>query len=232
MVHWLPLIAAKSPLATNAPEHSGFTDFGEEFPDTQCTTSKLRQCTASLRADQATENQLRAWVALQAAINDGGCSMCGTQRRGCLRWRSRREWSGMRGERGQGNSYGPNPRPVLCPLASQPSARKLRSPAMRGGSVEDGADYGGLPVSGGETGARSRVHTPTNNCGSEHARGRSAGPTRQHVCLVNGPRGVWFGWAEKRLGPGSLFQFLFHFPFYFLLLFSSILFPIQISIPL
>jgi hypothetical protein len=103
---------------------------------------------------------------------------------------------------------------------------------MRGGSVEDGADYRGLPVSGGETGARSWVHAPANDCGSEHARGRSAGPTRQHVCLVNGPRGVCFGWAEKRLGPGSLFQFLFHFPFYFLLLFSSILFPIQISIPL
>ena len=132
----------------------------------------------------------------------------------------------------KGTLMAPNPRPVLCPPAPQPSAWKLRSPAMRGGSVEDGADNRGPPVSGGETGARSWVHAPGNDCGSEHARGRSAGPTRQHVCLVNGPRGVCFGWAEKRLGPGSLFQFLFHFPFYFLLLFSSILFPIQISIPL
>jgi hypothetical protein len=88
---------------------------------------------------------------------------------------------------------------------------------MRGGSVEDGADYGGLPVSGGETGARSRVHATANDRGSEHARSCSAGPTRQHVRLVNGPRGVWFGWAEKRLGPGSLFKLLFPFSFYFLL---------------
>jgi hypothetical protein len=83
MAHQLPLIAAKNPLATNAPEHGGFTEFGEEFPDTQCTTSKLRQRMASLRADQSTEDQLRAWVVLPAAINGGGCSLCGTRQRGC-----------------------------------------------------------------------------------------------------------------------------------------------------
>jgi hypothetical protein len=80
----------EEPLAMNVPEHGGFTDFGEEFSDTECTTFKLRQRTASLRADQATEDQLRAWVALPAAINGSGCFMCETRRRGCLRWRSGR----------------------------------------------------------------------------------------------------------------------------------------------
>jgi hypothetical protein len=126
MVHRLPLIAAKNPLATDAPEHGDFTDFGEEFLDTQCTTSQLRQRTASSRADQATEDQLRAWVALPAAINGGRCSLCGTRRHGYLGWHSGRGRSGIRGECGQGNSYGHDPRPVLGPPAPQPSARKLR----------------------------------------------------------------------------------------------------------
>ena len=59
-------------LATDAPEHGGFTNAGEEFLDTQCSTSQLRLRKASSRAAQATEDQLRTQVVLPAAINDGG----------------------------------------------------------------------------------------------------------------------------------------------------------------
>jgi hypothetical protein len=91
---------------------------------------------------------------------------------------------------------------------------------MRGGSIEDGADYRGLPVSGGETGARSRVHAPANDRSSEHARGRSEGPTRQHVRLVNGPRGVEVVVGRIGVPRPMLLPFFFSFSFTLSFLYS------------
>jgi hypothetical protein len=76
----VPRIEAPWSPTTVAPEHGDFTDSGEEFPGTQCTTSRLLPRAAFSWTAQTLDDRIRAWVALPAAIYGGGWSLCGAQR--------------------------------------------------------------------------------------------------------------------------------------------------------
>jgi hypothetical protein len=81
----VPRIEASQSPATAAPERGAFTDFDEEFPRTWCTTSQLLPRAASSRTAQTSDDRIRAWVALPAAIYGGGWSPCGARWHSCER---------------------------------------------------------------------------------------------------------------------------------------------------
>jgi hypothetical protein len=93
---FIPCFEALKTLATAAPERGGFTNSGEEFPEFEGTTHRLRPRTASLWAAQAPGDKTRARVVLLAAINGGGTLSLARRTFLCVAstWSKREGWHG------------------------------------------------------------------------------------------------------------------------------------------